>query len=151
MMHLGKCSIIMAEVTQTKDQYDALLARLRTARPEGVTGSQDRLKLPDPRTMVSGKKTYWINFIEFQNALQRDPMEFLNYFRSKLALNASIDNGRAIFMGRPDKHSFSMLLQRYLKERVICPVCNRPDTHLEKEKQLATIVCEACGARSPAK
>ena len=62
-------------------------------------------------------------------------MEFLNYFRSKLALNASIDNGRAIFMGRPDKHSFSMLLQRYLKERVICPVCNRPDTHLEKEKQ----------------
>ena len=151
MIHLGKYSIIMAEVRQTKGQYDALLVRLRTARPEGVTASQDRLKLPDPKTMVSGKKTYWINFISFPNTLRRDPSEFLNYFRSKLAINASIENGRAIFMGRPDKHSFSVLLQRYLKERVICPVCNGPDTHLEKEKQLTTIVCEACGARSAAK
>jgi translation initiation factor 2 subunit 2 len=141
----------MLEVKQTKAEYDGLLARLRAARPEGVLVSQDRLKLPDPRTMVSGKKTYWINFIEFPNALRRDPGEFLNYFRSQLAINAMIENGRAIFMGRPDKHSFSALLQRYLKERVICPVCNSPDTRLEKEKQLTTIVCEACGARSAAK
>jgi translation initiation factor 2 subunit 2 len=141
----------MSEVKQTKSEYDGLLARLRSSRPEGVVVSQDRLKLPDPKTMVSGKKTYWINFIDFPNILQRDPSEFLNYFRSQLAINAMIENGRAIFMGRPDKHSFSALLQRYLKERVICPVCNSPDTRLEKEKQLTTIVCEACGARSAAK
>jgi len=140
-----------AEVKQTREEYNALLSRLRAARPEGISRSEDRLKLPEPRTMVSGKKTYWINFIDFPNLLRRDPNEFLNYFRSQLAINASIENGRAIFMGRPDKHSFSALLQRYLKERVICPVCNSPDTHLEKEKQLTTIVCEACGARSAAK
>ena len=141
----------MSEELQTKDQYDALLARLRVARPESASRSEDRLKLPIPRTMVSGKKTYWINFIEFPNALRREPSEFLNYFRSQLAINASIENGRAIFMGRPDKHSFSALLERYLKERVICPVCNSPDTHLEKEGKLTSIVCEACGARSAAK
>lgn len=143
--------ICMTEANNSRVQYDRLLARIRLARPETTTTTQDRLKLPEPRTMVSGKKTYWINFIEFPNILRRDPAEFLNYFRSQLAINASIENGRAIFMGRPDKHSFSALLSRYLKERVICPVCNSPDTHLEKVKQLANIVCEACGARSAAK
>jgi translation initiation factor 2 subunit 2 len=141
----------MSQARQSTEDYKALLARIRAARPESQTQSEDRLKLPEPRTMVSGKRTYWINFIEFPTILRRDPAEFLNYFRSQLAINASIENGRAIFMGRPDKQSFSALLQRYLKERVICPVCNSPDTRLEKSKQLTTIVCEACGARSAAK
>ena len=141
----------MSETKQTREQYDSLLARIRSVRPEAVTQSEDRLRLPEPKTMVSGKKTYWINFIDFPNILRRDPNEILNYFRTQLAINASIENGRAIFMGRPDKQSFSALIQRYLKERVICPVCNSPDTHLEKSKQLTSIVCEACGARSAAK
>lgn len=141
----------MAEVKQTKEEYSSLLARIRSARPESASHAEDRLKLPEPRTMVSGKKTYWLNFIEFPTILRRDPNEFLNYFRSQLAINASIENGRAIFMGRPDKQSFAALVQRYLKERVICPVCNSPDTRLEKTKQLTSIVCEACGARSAAK
>lgn len=141
----------MPQDSQTIEQYKSLLSRIRAARPESAVQSEDRLKLPEPRTMVSGKKTYWVNFIEFPTILRRDPAEFLNYFRSQLAINASIENGRAIFMGRPDKQSFAALLQRYLKERVICPVCNSPDTRLEKSKQLTTIVCEACGARSAAK
>jgi translation initiation factor 2 subunit 2 len=141
----------MSESKQSLKDYNELLARVRAQRPESQAKSEDRLKLPEPKTMVSGKRTYWINFIEFPTLLRRDPAEFLNYFRSQLAINASIENGRAIFMGRPDKQSFTALLQRYLKERVICPVCNSPDTHLEKSKQLTTIVCEACGARSAAK
>lgn len=142
----------MSELKQSKEDYDSLLSRIRKVRPESATQSaEERLKLPEPRTVVSGKKTYWFNFIDFPTILRRDPNEFLNYFRTQLAINASIENGRAIFMGRPDKQSFSALIQRYLKERVICPVCNSPDTHLEKVKQLTTIVCEACGARSAAK
>jgi translation initiation factor 2 subunit 2 len=101
--------------------------------------------------MVSGKKTFWINFIDFPTLLRREPDDFLNYFRRELAINASIENGRAIFMGRPDKQSFSALLQRYLKERVICPVCGSPDTRLEKIGRVLSLVCEACGARSAAK
>ncbi len=141
----------MSQRNQSKEEYTALLQRLRKDRPAGLVKSEDRLKLPEPRTMVSGKKTFWINFIEFPTILRRDENEFLNYFRSELALNASIENGRAIFMGRPDKQSFSALLQRYLKERVICPVCGSPDTRLEKTGRVLTLVCEACGAKSAAK
>ena len=141
----------MSEAKQAMEQYNSLLARIRSVRPESAEKSEDRLRLPEPRTMVSGKKTYWLNFMDFPTTLRRSPDEFLNYFRSQLAINASIENGRAIFMGRPDRQSFSALIQRYLKERVICPVCNSPDTHLERTKQLTSIVCEACGARSAAK
>ncbi|MGI0078874.1 MAG: translation initiation factor IF-2 [Nitrososphaerales archaeon] len=141
----------MSESKHSKAEYTALLQRLRKERPEGIVKSEDRLKLPEPRTMVSGKKTFWINFIDFPTILRRDENDFLNYFRSELALNASIENGRAIFMGRPDKQSFSALLQRYLKERVICPVCGSPDTRLEKSAKVLTLLCEACGARSAAK
>ncbi|MHB1908382.1 MAG: translation initiation factor IF-2 [Nitrososphaerales archaeon] len=142
----------MSQTKQSKEQYNALLSRIRQARPESATQSEDRLKLPTPQTMVSGKKTFWLNFMEFPSLLRRDPNEFLNYFRSQLAINASIvENGRAIFMGRPDRQSFAALIQRYLKERVICPVCGSPDTKLEKNKQILTLLCEACGARSAAK
>jgi translation initiation factor 2 subunit 2 len=136
---------------QTKEDYSSLLSRVRQARPESAGASEDRLKLPTPQTMVSGKKTFWLNYMEFPSLLRRDPGDFLNYFRSQLAINASIENGRAIFMGRPDKQSFAALVQRYLKERVICPVCGSPDTRLEKTKPSLTLVCEACGARSPVK
>ncbi|HKW04438.1 MAG TPA: translation initiation factor IF-2 [Nitrososphaerales archaeon] len=141
----------MSQSQQASEQYTHLLERLRQQRPEGLTKSEERLKLPEPKTMVSGKKTFWINFIDFPTILRRDQDDFLNYFRKELALNASIENGRAIFMGRPDKQSFSALLQRYLKERVICPVCGSPDTRLEKSGKLLSLVCEACGARSAAK
>lgn len=140
------------QVKQSREQYEALLERLRKARPESeIQSAEERLKLPQPKILVTGKKTIFINFSDFPRLLRRDENEFLNYFRSQLAINASIENGRAIFMGRPDKSSFSALISRYLKERVICPVCNSPDTHLEKSKQTTLIVCEACGARSAAK
>jgi translation initiation factor 2 subunit 2 len=141
----------LSQQKQSKEAYNTLLSRIRQVRPESAGPSEDRLKLPTPHTMVSGKKTFWLNFMEFPSLLRRDPNDFLNYFRSQLAINASIENGRAIFMGRPDKQSFAALVQRYLKERLICPVCGSPDTRLEKNKQVLTLVCEACGARSAAK
>ena len=34
----------MSEVKQTKEEDNSLLARLRAARPEGISRSEDRLK-----------------------------------------------------------------------------------------------------------
>jgi len=31
---------------------------------------------------------------------------------------------------------------------VICPVCNRPDTQIVRERRLGFLQCDACGARS---
>lgn len=89
--------------------------------------------------------------MEFPRLLRRDPNRLLMFLAKELATAASLDGERAIFIGRKDPQSFSVLINRYMKELVTCPVCGSPDTHLEKQKRLRFLVCEACGAKSSVK
>ena len=43
---------------------------------------------------------------------------------------------RVIFLGRKEPSSFGALIDRYVKDYVICPVCGSPDTRTEKSKKL---------------
>ena len=132
--------------------YEELLTRARSgAGKESKKASASRLELPEPDVIWVGNKTIFRNYAEFPKLLRRDSPRVLLYLAKELATAASVDGERAIFIGRKDRASFSQLLQRYLKDGVICPVCGSPDTHLEKEKRMWFMVCEACGARSVAK
>lgn len=132
--------------------YDEMLQRLRS---ELTTSSdkpqEERLELPAPQVLWVGNKTFLRNFMEYPRILRRDPDQILLFLAKELATAASMDGDRAIFIGRRHAESFKVLFQRYIKDAVICPVCGRPDTHIEKSKRLQFLVCEACGARSPAK
>lgn len=129
--------------------YDGLLERLRAGLTSvGVKPRVERLELPEPRVMWLGSKTVFRNFAEYPNLLRRDPNRFLMFLAKELATAASLDGDRAIFIGRKDPQSFGVLINRYLKEFITCPVCGSPDTHPVREKRLNFIVCEACGAKS---
>jgi translation initiation factor 2 subunit 2 len=65
-----------------------------------------------------------------------------------LATAASLDGTRAIFQGRFDVATVTRLLNIYAKRFVVCPICSRPDTKVEKEGRYLFLRCEACGARS---
>ena len=129
--------------------YDELLTRARTGL-EKVTkkSTLSRLELPDPDVIWVGKKTILRNYATYPKLIRRDPDKLLMYLAKELATAASIDGERAIFIGRKDKQSFGQLVEKYMQENVLCPVCGSPDTHLEKANRLHFIVCEACGARS---
>ncbi len=132
--------------------YEELLSRARSGLHKDAKKSGAlRLELPDPDVIWVGNKTIFRNYAEFPKTLRRDSARVLMYLAKELATAASIDGERAIFIGRKDKASFSQLLQRYVKDAVVCPVCGSPDTRLEKEKRMWFMVCEACGARSVAK
>ena len=132
--------------------YEELLTRARNnLEKDAKKASATRLELPEPGVIWVGNKTIFRNYAEFPKLLRRDPNRLLMYMAKELATAASLDGERAIFIGRKDRESFSQLIQRYMKDAVICPVCGSPDTHLEKVKRLQFIVCEACGARSIAK
>ena len=132
--------------------YQELLSRARSIlEKESKKANVNRLELPEPGVLWVGNKTIFRNYAEFPKLLRRDPNRLLMYMAKELATAASLDGERAIFIGRKDKESFSQLIQRYMKDGVICPVCGSPDTHLEKVKRLLFMVCEACGARSVAK
>ncbi len=132
--------------------YSELLARARAGVDQDAKKSGPlRLELPTPDVIWVGNKTIFRNYGEFPKLLRRDSSRVLMYLAKELATAASLDGERAIFIGRKDRDSFSQLLQRYMKDGVLCPVCGSPDTHLDKEKRMWFMVCEACGARSVAK
>jgi len=110
-----------------------------------------RLELPEPQVLWVGNKTILRNFAEYPRLLRRDANKILMFLAKELATAASIDGERAIFIGRKDKQSFTVLLNRYMRDYVLCPVCGSPDTKVEKVKRLQFLLCEACGAKSSLK
>jgi translation initiation factor 2 subunit 2 len=130
--------------------YDDLLKRACEQMPE-VQAKKERLELPRIMIQTVGMRTIISNFKEIADALDRDPQHLLKFLTREMATAATFHDSRAIFQGKFRADSFERLLQRYLEGYVVCPVCKRPDTKLVKEKRLAFLVCNACGAKSSIK
>jgi len=129
--------------------YDELLKRLRDKAKPVETKKEWRLELPKVDIIWLGNKTIIRNYMEFPKILRRDPNKFLMYLAKKLAVPASLDGERAILIGRRDERTITAVIEKYVNEKVKCPVCGSPDTNLVKEKRLEFLVCEACGSKSP--
>lgn len=136
---------------QTRSDYEGLLKLLEN--PLGNTSRKvvSRLEIPTPQIMWVGQRTIFRNFMEFPKALRRDPEKLLLYLNKELASAGYIAGERVIFLGRKEPSSFGALIERYVKDYVICPVCGSPDTRTEKSKKVGFLLCEACGARSSIK
>lgn len=127
--------------------YKELLERAKSQLPEDVR-EHKRFEVPRPRSHLVGMRTIISNFKEICEALNRDPRHVLKFFSKEMATAATMQNNRAIFQGKFSNDTFERLIQRYVNEFVVCPVCNRPDTKIVKDKRYLFLVCEACGARS---
>jgi translation initiation factor 2 subunit 2 len=136
---------------QTQSDYESLLKRLQGQLKNTSRKEASRLEIPSPQIIWVGQRTIFRNFIEFPKALRRDPEKLLLYLNKELASAGYIAGERVIFLGRKEPSSFGTLIDRYVKEYVICPVCGSPDTRTEKIKKLGFLLCEACGARSSIK
>lgn len=137
--------------TQTRSEYEGLLKRLENQLGNTSRKVVSRLELPTPHIMWVGQRTIFRNFMEFPKALRREPEKLLLYLNKELASAGYIAGERVIFLGRKEPSSFGALIDRYVKDYVICPVCGSPDTRTEKSKKVGFLLCEACGARSSIK
>jgi translation initiation factor 2 subunit 2 len=137
--------------TQTRSEYKGLLKRLENQLGNTSRKVVSRLELPTPQIMWVGQRTIFRNFMEFPKALRREPEKLLLYLNKELASAGYIAGERVIFLGRKEPSSFGALIDRYVKDYVICPVCGSPDTRTEKSKKVGFLLCEACGARSSIK
>lgn len=133
-----------------KYNYDELLKRACSQMPQ-VSVKRERLELPRLFITNVGVRTIITNFKEVADVLNRDPQHILKFLTREMATAATFHDSRAIFQGRFRRDSFERLLQRYIGNFVTCPVCNRPDTKIVKEKRLSFLVCNACGAKSSIK
>ena len=95
-----------------------------------------------------GSRTIVQNFKEIADRMNRDPNHLLKFLSKELATAATTDGTRAIFQGVFKVESMNRLLNIYTQRFVICPVCKRPDTKMDRQERYTFLTCEACGARS---
>jgi len=127
--------------------YRELLERAKSQLPSDVR-QHKRFEVPKPHSFIIGMRTILSNFKEICDALNREPRHVLKFFSGEMATAATLQRNRAIFQGKFGNDTFERLIQRYIKEFVICPVCICPDTKIVKDKRFLFLMCEACGARS---
>lgn len=128
--------------------YEELLERALKALPKRTTSRKSRFRVPEPDVIISGRRTFIQNFSQICDILNRDPKLVLRYLLKELAAPGTLEGSMAVIMGEHSRQLIKALLQRFIKEYVICPICGEPDTILVKERKMMFIICMACGAKS---
>ncbi|MBN1331209.1 MAG: translation initiation factor IF-2 subunit beta [Candidatus Heimdallarchaeota archaeon] len=130
--------------------YNELLKRAREHLPEKIF-EKSRFEPPKPDVTIEGNRTFFKNWHQVVVALNRDENHMLKFLTKELATSANIEGQRAVFSGKHNRTTMTDLVNRYMKEYLICPECDKPDTKLIKEDRITFLVCEACGARTSVK
>jgi len=126
-------------------EYSELLERVLSATPP--QGPSRRLEVPPVQSFNEGMKTMINNLDKIAQILMRDRDHLLKYVVKRLATSGSRVDEKIILKGKFKKEQLNAVVEAYMKDYVFCPVCNRPDTALTKEKGIQYLVCSSCGAR----
>lgn len=133
--------------------YDELLDRvvnlLQVNNPDLVEKKRRNIK-PPQLTLLSSKKTLWINFQEICSMMQRPSDHVFQFFMAELGTEGSIDgNQRLVIRGKYLPKYIESLLRKYVVEFVTCEMCRSPNTDLERDSgsRLYFCNCRDCGSR----
>jgi len=128
--------------------YDDMLDRAADETSD-VTGTDERLDVPDPAVRQEGNVTVVENFQTLCNRLGREPDHLLQFLQREVGTSGHIDeSGRARITGSFDADRLGEAVESYIEGFVRCPECGLPDTRLESADTTTLLRCEACGERS---
>jgi translation initiation factor 2 subunit 2 len=132
--------------------YEELLDRvvnlLQANNPDLVEKKRRNIK-PPQLTLLSSKKTLWINFQEICSMMQRPSDHVFQFFMAELGTEGSIDgNQRLVIRGKYVPKYIESLLRKYVVEYVTCVMCRSPNTDLERDSssRLYFCNCRDCGS-----
>jgi len=138
----------MSAVDKELLDYDYLLERAYSKLPRIVEAGKHRFEVPKAEVMVTGRKTFILNFKQICDIVNREPRVLLRFLLKELAAPGEIQENAAVIQGEFRIRTINVLIQRFVRDYVICPVCGSPDTILRKEKKVMFLKCMACGATS---
>ncbi len=126
--------------------YNKLLDRAYEKIPENVKQSS-RFEIPRVNLRIESKNSFITNFNKIINTLNRDARHFLGIFLKTAGTMGEI-RGQQLFMkGIYKVQVLNRLIENYTKMYVLCDVCNKPDTDIQREGKKLFLKCGACGAR----
>ncbi|MBU0586663.1 translation initiation factor IF-2 subunit beta [Candidatus Micrarchaeota archaeon] len=130
--------------------YDELLEKAYSSiKSDGSTG--ERFEIPKLDSFTEGNKTIVKNFGTVVDSIRRKREELVKYLSKELAVPASLDADRLILQRKFFGDLINKKFEDYVNTYVICKQCRKPDTHIEAVGHVKMVVCEACGAKNPAK
>ena len=132
------------------NNYDDLLDKAYENIPENVK-KLSRFEIPKVQIRFEAKNTYITNFNRIINILNRDRKHFIGVFLKKVGTMGEI-RGQQLFLKNIYKEQvLNRLIEVYSKTYVLCKICNKPDTDIQKEGKKIFLKCTACGAREEIK
>lgn len=126
--------------------YEELLKRGMSKVPKKAE-TEERFVIPPAQIQPAGAKTIIVNFQDIASGLRRDVSHILKFILKELATKGEMEKGRLTVIGRFSADQVNKKIESYVKQYVMCPECNRPDTKITKEDKFMFMVCEACGAK----
>ena len=127
-------------------EYDKLLEKAYEKIPENVKKSS-RFEIPKVALRIESKNSFIVNFSKIMNTLNRDARHFLGIFLKKAGTMGEIRGQQLFLKGRYKDQVLNRLIENYTKTYVLCDVCNKPDTEIQRESKKLFLKCGACGAR----
>ncbi|MFW9773923.1 MAG: translation initiation factor IF-2 subunit beta [Candidatus Heimdallarchaeota archaeon] len=128
------------------DDYEELLDKAYEKIPENVKQSS-RFEIPKVELRIESRNTFITNFNKIISTLNRDRRHFLGIFLKSAGTMGEV-RGQQLFMkGQYKEQVLNRLIENYTKTYVLCSICNKPDTQIQREGKSIYLKCTACGAR----
>jgi translation initiation factor 2 subunit 2 len=138
------------ELKLKEDKYEKLLSKAHLMMPSQEK-EKDRLEIPKPNSFIQGKKTIISNFGQILKVIEREEKHLMKFISKETATPVTASEGKLNLTGKFSAIQINKAFNNYLKQYVLCPECNKPDTKFTEQNGVKVIKCEACGAVFPLK
>lgn len=112
----------------------------------------EKLVLPTPKIEVTTTNTYWHNVKDFLKKINRPPKHFIDFLADQLGTEvtqktSSLSQG-LILIGKQRDKKILPLIEKYMREYVVCKYCNSYKSKLKKDETIRKYVfnCKSCNS-----
>ena len=132
------------------NNYDELLDKAYEKIPDNVKKSS-RFEIPKVELRIESRNTFVTNFSKIISTLNRERKHFLGIFLKTVGTMGEVRGQQLFLKGQYKDQVLNKLIKNYTKTYVLCKICNKPDTQIQREGKKLYLKCTACGAREDIK
>jgi len=132
------------------NNYDEILEKAYEKIPENAKKSS-RFEIPKVNLRIESRNTFITNFNKIISTLNRDRRHFLGIFLKTAGTMGEIRGQQLFLKGQYKDQVLNRLIANYTKTYVLCSICNKPDTDIQREGKKNYLKYTACGAREEIK